>query len=179
MVYFTALGLGFMLVEIAFIQKFILFLSHPVYAVAVVLTSFLLFAGLGSRVAEGFRKAGRSRQAVGVAAMVIAGLTLIYALGLSTAIRHLMGLEGVVKMGLSVLLIAPLAFALGMPFPLGLASVAARTPVLVPWAWAVNGFASVVAAILATVLAIHWGFNAVLILATVLYLTAAINFPGK
>lgn len=80
-------------------------------------------------------------------------------------------------MGLSVLLIAPLAFAMGMPFPLGLASVAARTPVLVPWAWAVNGFASVVAAILATVLAIHWGFNVVLILATVLYLTAALNFP--
>ena len=111
--------------------------------------------------------------------MVIAGLTLIYVLGLPTAFRHLMGLEEVVKMGFSVLLIAPLAFAMGMPFPLGLASVAGRTPVLVPWAWAVNGFASVVAAILATVLAIHWGFNAVLILATVLYLTAAINFPGK
>jgi hypothetical protein len=80
-------------------------------------------------------------------------------------------------MGIAVMLIAPLAFAMGMPFPLGLVSVAARTPVLVPWAWAVNGFASVVAAILATLLAIHWGFNAVLILAAVLYLTAALNFP--
>ena len=176
-VYFTALGLAFMLVEIAFIQKFILFLSHPVYAVAVVLTAFLLFAGLGSRVAERFRQAGRSRQAVGWAAIMIAGLTILYLVGLPVAFRYLMGLEEVVKMGIAVLLIAPLAFAMGMPFPLGLASVAARTPVLVPWAWAVNGFASVVAAILATLLAIHWGFNAVLILATLLYLTAALNFP--
>ena len=176
-VYFTALGLAFMLVEIAFIQKFILFLSHPVYAVAVVLTAFLLFAGLGSRVAERFRQAGRSRQAVGWAAIMIAGLTILYLVGLPVAFRYLMGLEEVVKMGIAVLLIAPLAFAMGMPFPLGLASVAARTPVLVPWAWAVNGFASVVAAILATLLAIHWGFNAVLILATLLYLTAALSFP--
>ena len=176
-VYFTALGLAFMLVEIAFIQKFILFLSHPVYAVAVVLTAFLLFAGLGSRVAERFRQAGRSRQAVGWAAIMIAGLTILYLVGLPVAFRYLMGLEEVVKMGIAVLLIAPLAFAMGMPFPLGLASVAARTPVLVPWAWAVNGFASVVAAILATLLAIHWGFNAVLILASLMYLTAALNFP--
>jgi len=176
-VYFTALGLAFMLVEIAFIQKFILFLSHPVYAVAVVLTSFLLFAGLGSRAADRFQVEGRSRQVVRLAALVIAGLALLYVLALPTAFRHLIGLADGVKIGLSVLLIAPLAFAMGMPFPLGLARVASRTPILVPWAWAVNGFASVVAAVLATVLAIHWGFTAVVILAALLYLIAAARFP--
>ncbi|MFO1420239.1 MAG: SAM-dependent methyltransferase [Candidatus Competibacteraceae bacterium] len=177
--YFTALGLAFMLVEIAFIQKFVLFLSHPVYAVAVVLTAFLLFAGLGSRVAERFQTAGRSRRAVGLAAAAIAALALLYVLALPPIFRPLMGLADGVKTGLSVLLIAPLAFAMGMPFPLGLASVAARTPVLVPWAWALNGFASVVAAVLATVLAIHWGFTVVVIVAVVLYLTAAFRFPGE
>ncbi|MDS4020773.1 MAG: SAM-dependent methyltransferase [Candidatus Competibacter sp.] len=177
--YFAALGLAFMLVEIAFIQKFILFLSHPVYAVAVVLTAFLLFAGLGSRVAERFQTAGRSRRAVGLAAAAIAALALFYVLALPPIFRPLMGLADGVKVGLSVLLIAPLAIAMGMPFPLGLASVAARMPVLVPWAWALNGFASVVAAVLATVLAIHWGFTAVVIVAALLYLTAAARFPGE
>ncbi|MDS4032137.1 MAG: SAM-dependent methyltransferase [Candidatus Contendobacter sp.] len=177
--YFTVLGLAFMFLEIAFIQKFILFLSHPVYAVTVVLTAFLLFAGLGSRVAERFQAAGRSRRAVRLAAGMIAGLALGYVLALPSAFQHLRELADGVKMGLSVLLIAPLAFAMGMPFPLGLAGVAARTPALTPWAWALNGFASVAAAVLATVLAIHWGFTAVVIVAVALYLIAAVRFPGK
>ena len=177
--YFTALGLAFMFLEIAFIQKFILFLSHPVYAVAVVLTAFLLFAGLGSRVAERFQAAGRSRRMVRLAAAVIAGLALLYMLALPPIFREWMGLADGVKIGLAALLIAPLAFAMGMPFPLGLAVVAARTPGLTSWAWAVNGFASVVAAVLATVLAIHGGFTVVVIVAVVLYLTAAVRFPGE
>ena len=90
-----------------------------------------------------------------------------------------MGLAEGAKMGLAVLLIAPLAFVMGMPFPLGLAGVAARTPTLTPWAWAVNGFASVVAAVLATVLAIHWGFTMVVIVAVALYLAAVARFPGE
>jgi hypothetical protein len=175
-VYFTALGLAFMFVEIAFIQKFILFLSHPVYAVAVVLTAFLLFAGLGSRVAARFQAAGRSRRAVGLAAAAIAGLALLYVLGLPPIFRQWMGLADSVKIGLSVLLIAPLAFAMGMPFPLGLSRLAERSPALIPWAWALNGFASVVGAVLATLLAIHWGFTAVVIVAVALYLTAAFCF---
>lgn len=178
-VYFAALGLAFMLVEIAFIQKFVLFLSHPVYAVAVVLTAFLLFAGLGSRLAGRFRAEGRSRRAVGLAATVIAVLALCYVFALPPAFRHLMGLADAIKIGLSVLLIAPLACAMGMLFPLGLSRLAERTPDLVPWAWALNGFSSVVGAVLATLLAIHWGFAAVVIAAVVLYLTAAVCFAGE
>jgi hypothetical protein len=177
-VYFTALGLAFMFVEIAFIQKFLLFLSHPVYAVAVVLSAFLLFAGLGSRVAARFQAAGTSRRAVGRAAAAIAGLALLYVLALPPVFRYLTGLADGVRIGLSVLLIAPLAFAMGMPFPLGLSGVAERAPALVPWAWALNGFASVVGAVLATLLAIHWGFTAVVLGAVALYLSAACCFPG-
>lgn len=175
--YFTALGLAFMFLEIAFIQKFILFLSHPVYAVAVVLTAFLLFAGLGSRVAERFQAARRARRMVRLAAAVIAGLALLYVLALPPIFREWMGLADGVKIGLAALLIAPLAFAMGMPFPLGLAGVAARMPGLTPWAWAVNGFASVVAAVLATVLAIHGGFTLVVMVAVALYWIAAFCFP--
>jgi SAM-dependent methyltransferase len=178
-VYFTALGLAFMFVEIAFIQKFILFLSHPVYAVAVVLTAFLLFAGLGSRVAVRFQAAGSSHRAVGLAAVAIAGLALLYVLVLPPAFRQLMGLADAAKIGLSVLLIAPLALAMGMPFPLGLSRLAQQAPALTPWAWALNGFASVVGAVLATLLAIHWGFTAVVNAAVILYLIAAAGFPEE
>ena len=176
--YFTALGLAFMLVEIAFIQKFILFLSHPVYAVSLVLTAFLLFAGLGSQISGRFQTGVQARRVARRAALVIGGLALTYALTLSELFHPLLGLATASKMALAVLFIAPLALAMGMPFPLGLASLGALRPALVPWAWAVNGFASVVAAVLATVLAIHWGFTALVILAALLYLLAAISFPG-
>jgi uncharacterized membrane protein len=76
----------------------------------------------------------------------------------------------------SLALIAPLAFFMGMPFPIGLSQVSERAPALVPWAWGVNGCASVASAILATILAIHLGFTAVVAIAVVLYLAAAAVF---
>ncbi|MDH3549253.1 MAG: SAM-dependent methyltransferase, partial [Gammaproteobacteria bacterium] len=74
---------------------------------------------------------------------------------------------------LSVVLIAPLAFFMGMPFPLGLRCVAEQAPDFVPWAWGINGFASVVSAVLATLLAIHFGFTIVIVLAMIIYIAAA------
>jgi hypothetical protein len=174
--YFLALGFGFMFIEIAFIQKFILFLSHPLYAVAVVLCAFLIFAGLGSRVSG--RYSPTPRQALWPFVLIIL-LALAYLVLLPPLFRELMALPDLAKIALSVALIAPLAFAMGMPFPLGLASVATQAETLLPWAWGINGFASVVAAILATVLAIHLGFNAVVMLALLLYGAAALVFPQR
>jgi hypothetical protein len=174
--YFLVLGLGFMFVEIAFIQKFILFLSHPLYAVAVVLCAFLIFAALGSRFSGRFSLAPR-RPLWPFALIVL--LALAYLLALPPLFRELMALPDLAKIAVAVALIAPLAFAMGMPFPLGLASVAAQAETLLPWAWGINGFASVVAAILATVLAIHLGFNAVVGLALLLYGAAAWVFPQR
>ena len=84
-----------------------------------------------------------------------------------------MGLPDAARIALSLLLIAPLAFFMGMPFPLGLARLAEQAPGFVPWAWGINGFASVVSAVLATLLAIEFGFNAVILLALVFYAVAA------
>jgi hypothetical protein len=81
------------------------------------------------------------------------------------------------RIALSVALVFPLGLAMGMPFPLGMARLAAAAQRLVPWAWGVNACASVVSAVLATLLAIHLGFNAVLLLAVALYLAAAAAFP--
>jgi hypothetical protein len=169
-----------MFVEIAFIQKFTLFLSHPLYAIAVVLFAFLLSAGLGSRMSEWLSTATRPRMApVAWPVAAIAGLSLVYLWLLPAALPALAAWPDTARIALSVALIFPLGFAMGMPFPLGLAALDASAPLLVPWVWGINACASVVSAVLATLLAIHFGFNFVLLWAVALYLLAAVCFPCR
>ena len=173
-VYFGAVGFAFMFIEIAFIQKFVLFLAHPLYAVAVVLCSFLVFAGLGSRYSPRLQRAGGTFEGptIGWPIAGIAVLALTYLFALPVIFRYLMPLPDPLRILGSIVLIAPLGFAMGMPFPLGLARLGSGAESLIPWAWGINACASVVAAILATVLAIHLGFAAVTMLAVVLYAVA-------
>jgi hypothetical protein len=190
-IYFLAIGFGFMFVEIAFIQKFILFLGHPLYAVAVVLCAFLSFAGLGSRYSQRLQGGGphlpspapgsrwnRGRRSLlARAVFAISLISLLYLAILPTLFRLLISLPDPAKIAVSALLVAPLAFAMGMPFPLGLRRVADSAEALVPWAWGINACSSVVAAVLATVLAIHLGFTAVVVIALLLYVAAAAVCP--
>jgi hypothetical protein len=173
--YFFLLGLAFLFVEIAFIQKFILFLSHPLYAIAVVLSGFLVFAGFGGaysrRLARRVEQINRSPVSIAVAG--ISAIALLYLALLPVLFQQLMGLADSIKMMLSVFLIAPLAFCMGMPFPIGLNRVASGAPDFIPWAWGINGFASVMSAALATLLAIEFGFTVVVLFALGLYATAA------
>jgi hypothetical protein len=177
--YFAALGTGFMFVEIAFIQKFVLFLSHPLYAVAVVLFAFMLCAGLGSLLSQHLAKG----VAPGLVLLVppIAAIALmcgIYLIWLPAVIDALIVLPDAARIAITVLLILPLGLSMGMPFPLGLEALGARTPALVPWAWGINACTSVAGAVLASVLAIHAGFNAVLIVAVLLYASTLASFPA-
>ena len=177
--YFAALGCGFMFVEIAFIQKFVLFLSHPLYAVAVVLFAFMLCAGLGSLLSQQLAKG----VVPGIVLLVppisaIALLCGLYLIWLPWVINALITLPDAARIAITVLLILPLGLSMGMPFPLGLEALGARTPALVPWAWGINACAAVAGAVLASVLAIHAGFNAVLIVAVVLYASTLASFPA-
>ena len=173
--YFLLLGLAFLFVEMAFIQKFILFLSHPLYAVAVVLCGFLVFAGIGSACSAGYARRVRERgwSPVGVAALYIAILSLAYVALLPWIFDRFIGYPDPVRVGVAFLLIAPLAAGMGIPFPLGLSFTAERAPAFVPWAWGINGFASVVSAVLATLLAIEFGFGVVIVLALLMYIAAS------
>jgi MFS family permease len=178
--YFAAIGIAFMFVEIAFIQKFTLFLSHPLYAIAVVLFAFLLSAGLGSRMSERLSTAAPSRVAPAAwPVAAIAGLSLGYVWLLPAALPAFAAWPDAARIALSAVLIFPLGFAMGMPFPLGLSALAASAPTLVPWVWGINACASVVSAVLATLLAIHFGFNFVLLWAVALYVTAAACYPRR
>jgi hypothetical protein len=176
--YFLLLGLAFLFVEMAFIQKFVLFLSHPLYSVAVVLSGFLVFAGLGSAWSENlaarFKKNGLPPVAVAVSAIGL--LTILYVILLPVIFRHCIGYSDPLKIIVSIALIAPLGISMGMPFPIGLQHVAATAPNFIPWAWGINGFASVVSAVLATLMAIEFGFVFVLMAALVLYAIAALIF---
>ncbi|MFQ5889176.1 MAG: SAM-dependent methyltransferase [Gemmatimonadota bacterium] len=165
--YFGALGLAYMFLEIAFIQKFMLFLSYPVYAVAVVLTSFLLFSALGAWQAD--RHRARRRRLVGTTVVAIVGLSALYLLLLPPLFTALAGWSDAAKILASLALLSPLAFLMGVPFPAGLQVVSDRRAPLVPWAWGINGGASVVGATLATLLAVHAGFRAVVAVAVLLY----------
>jgi hypothetical protein len=171
--YFASIGFGFLSLEIAFIQSLTLILGHPLYAVAVALASFLLFAGIGS----GYSKRFQLRPAILIAVAAAALVEMVMVRGLSGAI---VGLNTPSRLLISIVLIAPLAFLMGMPFPLALRRLSQVDPAAVPWAWAINGCASVVSAMSATILAVHAGFAGVAMAAAVLYGIAAfsISFHG-
>jgi hypothetical protein len=162
--YFGSIGLGFLFLEIVFIQKLTLFLGHPLHAVAVVLASFLVFAGLGSGIVDRLRERTLAWVPLAVAAVALLELPLLRFLPL--------GVSGVAKIAISIALIAPLAFLMGMPFPSGLKRLAETDAATIPWAWGINGTASVLASMLATLIAVHAGFTAVIVAAAALYVVA-------
>ena len=173
--YFTALGLAFLFVEIAFLQRLQLLLGHPIYAVSATLSGFLVFAGLGSGVSRRWLERPRQGAALAVCGIVLAGLAA--AAALDHALPLLAGTGIAIRFAAAVLVIAPLAFVMGIPFPLGLTIARELAPSLVPWAWGINGCASVLSPLLASLLGIHAGFSAVLVLSIVLYAAAAVSLP--
>ena len=144
-------------------------------------------AGVGSGVSSWFAKRvdawhraspGRGPQvsAIQLSVVSIIALSLLYVLILPRVFDSLLSLTDVAKILVSLGLIAPLAFFMGMPFPLGLSRVWSEARALVPWAWGVNGCASVLSAILATLIAMTWGFSTVVLAAGLLYAVAAAVF---
>lgn len=170
LIYFGGLGSGFMLIEIILIQKFILFLSHPIYSVSVVITSLLLFSGVGSYYSTIFLKN------VSKKLQFILILIIITAAGYSILIpgmfNYLVHLPVIIKYLISFFIIAPIAFLMGMPFPIGMSLLARHSSNLIPWAWGINGYLSVVSAIAAPLLAMEFGFQVVIVLASMMYMVA-------
>lgn len=177
-IYFSSLGLGFLFIEIALIQKFILFLHHPLYAVSIVLSSFLIFSGLGSGWSKRFLNRKTAKQIASNAIAAISLIGIIYLLLLNSLFVSLMALPMWAKILITIGLISPLAFCMGMPFPTALTQLGMHAPERIPWAWGINGCASVVSAVLATLIAIHAGFSMVLSLALLFYLLACYFFPA-
>ncbi len=182
LMYFVAVGLGYILVEIAFIQRFVLFLGHPTYALTVVVFLLLLSSGAGSLAS---RRWVAHTQRAWLPLAFIACALLLYVFILPMLLNTLVGLPFEAKLLMSALLLVPLGFAMGMPFPTGLRALASA-PVpefptagkselqknAVEWAWAMNAGSSVLGSVLAMVIAIQFGLNVTLACGAAAYLMA-------
>ncbi len=172
--YFLVIGLSYMLIEMAFIQKFVLFLDHPIYSVAILLCGFLVFSGIGSGFVHRLKERNLSGTGLLLLMLVIGALALANLWAMPLLFTHFADLSLVSKTLLTLAMISPLAFFMGMPFPIGLTRIATQSPQLTPWAWGTNGFASLLGAIVATLLAIHIGFQGVVVIAVMGYVVAGL-----
>jgi hypothetical protein len=171
--YFALLGCGFMFVETALIQKIILPLENPAYAVATVIAAILASSGLGSLLGHRMFLL-RSPWTT----MLIALLIAVYSVSLPAASAAMAPMALPLKIVLVFLFLIPLGLPMGIPFPSGLAALGAADPFLIPWAWAINGCFSVLAPIMAFMIATSAGFTAVLLLGAAAYLLAFLNMKA-
>jgi hypothetical protein len=167
--YFFFIGFGFMFVEIPLIQRFILFLGKPVYAVSTVLFGLLLFSGLGSLYTSKFTAPRRHlKNTLPVLAVFILVYQMMLPLFFTLANTDDLGFRYII----GIIALAPIGFLMGMPLPLGIRLLEGVNKNLIPWAWAVNGSVSVLATILAVIIAMHTGFSSVVALAAIAYTLA-------
>ena len=174
MLYFFLLGTGFMLLEMGFLQKLILYLAHPIYSAAAVIAAFLVFAGMGSQLSQRWNR--RASSAARGAAFGLTAAGCLYLLWLDPWLALTQSWALAPRFAVATLTIAPLALAMGHLFPMGLRRVSMAVPDLVPWSWAVNGFASVLATASAPLLAMSIGFSKLILAALACYLAAGVLF---
>ena len=170
MTYFACLGLGFIVLELVFIQIFMKVIGFPLYTYTVVLFTFLFGAGLGSLASEKLRLRERNMTWVPFAGIVITALLVI--LAKFVVFDHLLELRTILRILASIILIFPLAFFLGMPFPLGILTIENKPEGTVAWAWALNGLFTVTGGIFCAIFAVYYGFVATMSVAVGVYILA-------
>lgn len=169
--YFGLIGMSFMFVEITLIQKFILFLGHPLYSIALTIFALLFSSGIGSLLSK--KILGQNPKRNVIFSLLFSGvLILIYSLASPLFFKMFIGSELLPKMFFSFALIFPLGFMMGFPFPTGIRLLEQTERRIIPWAWATNAFSSVVNSIAALMIAFWGGYNCVLMLAAIGYLIA-------
>jgi hypothetical protein len=169
--YFGALGAGFMLLEVALLQRFVLLLGHPVYSLTVTLFSLLLGTGLGSLISR--RVAAERVKAVTThALMTIAAVAALTTLALPRLIDVAIPWPLPLRIAAAGVILIPIGVLLGMPLPGGMRLLAASRNDIVPWGWGINGAFSVLGATLAVFIAMNWGFSATLLAGALVYLLA-------
>ena len=186
LLYFVAVGLGYIMVEIAFIQRFVLFLGHPTYALTVVIFLLMLSSGAGSL----FSRLWLPRPESGWVPLLLVVVTLLAdVVFLPGRLAALVGMDFGYRLFVSGVLLVPLGFVMGMPFPTGLRTFAALPAPEYPagtnaadnaveWAWAMNAAASVLGSVLAMVIAIQFGLTVTLECGTGAYLLALVLMPA-
>lgn len=175
LVYFSMLGIGYIFIQVVLIQRFTLFIGYPTVAITTTIFSMLCFSALGSLTSRRLiREAGHLRLALAV----IVGLTLVYVLVLPPVLAALLTQSDLVRVLLSVALVGPLSFVMGMPFPTGMRLLGERAEALVPWAWGMNGVFSVLGSVVVILVSMFASFTASLTVAALFYGAAAVVAPA-
>lgn len=175
--FFAGIGLGFILIEISFIQKFVLFLGYPTYSLTVVLFSLLAWSGIGSFLTGRMKRAPEGRLPVMFAGL--AAVSLAYLAGLPPLFHAFLGSPLAVRVVVASVVLVPLGLVMGMFFPSGIQIVRRANVAFVPWAWAINGCASVVGTVLAVILAMNYGFRFVTLVALAIYLVGVVGIRAS
>jgi predicted membrane-bound spermidine synthase len=176
LLYFIWVGLGFILVEIVLIQRFHLYLGHPIYSLAVILVSLLAFSGLGSAWTRRWPHDHAKFQIIASCAAVTLVVIAFEALW-SVFVDHTLGLPLSSRIALAVASLMPVGICMGMPYPLALRAISVEHSEAVPWIWAINAAASVLGSILAFSLAMAVGFRWVLLIGAACYACALLTAP--
>jgi hypothetical protein len=174
-VFFGCVGLGYMAIEVALIQKFGLLLGHPNHALSVVLAALLLATGLGSLLSQAIVRVVRE---VRFAAYLLAVFVLAQHVLVFPRLQGLIQLSFAARCLIVFLLVAPIGLCLGTFFPSGLERLERRASGFVPWAWGINGIFSVLGPMLSVAISTTWGIEALLLSSLPIYLAAALALPG-
>jgi len=176
--YFGLIGAGFMLIEVALLQRFVLLLGHPVYSLTVTLFSLLLGTGLGSYLGRWIGDGAVRSRAI-LALVGVAVLGVVGALALPALIRAAIPMGLTARMAVAVGMLLPAGLVMGVPMPAGIRLLTRESAPLIPWAWAMNGALSVVGATLAVFIAMNWGFSTTLLVGSAVYLLAAVVLAAQ
>ena len=170
LVYFSCLGVGFIIFELVFIQVFMQFIGSPLYTYSSVIFVMLLAAGVGSLCSGKMGISVRKRWEWPFAGIFVSGLLLLL---VHPSVFHVfLGSTLPVRVLVTVLLIFPLSFFLGMPFPLGLGLIESRPKGAIAWAWGINGCFTVIGGLSSVVLSLYIGFQMTLLIALAVYVLA-------
>jgi hypothetical protein len=174
LLYFVCIGAGYILIQVALIQKFILFLGHPTYALTVIIFSMLISSGLGSYYSRPLMGGSNTAKRLGAVLIGVAAAVSVLAFVAAPVSEFGAGWPIPWKAAVTVGLIAPSGFLMGIPFPTGLTRLERRFPQAVRWAWALNAAASVLGSVSAVCLAIYIGLRATVLMGALLYVAALV-----
>jgi hypothetical protein len=167
LLYFCGIGIGYMSVEIVLIQRFILYFGNAIYSAAAVISSMLICSGIGSYFSSRINLKKNHLTAIFI---IIAALLLLYAVFLTSIIRETITFPLEEKSAFAFVIIAPLSFSMGFPFPLGIRILTANDKEQIPWAWGINSSFSVISSVAAVIIAVELGFSWIMIIASAAYL---------
>ncbi|MHB1443005.1 MAG: spermidine synthase family protein [Candidatus Humimicrobiaceae bacterium] len=170
LIYFLLIGFGFFFIELPFMQKFILILGKPAYSLSIILFSLMLFAGIGSYTSNKFQISLKW------VIIVLVLYIVLFLAGFNYVESFIMSQTLWIRFIFTILIIMPLGFFMGMPFPSGIYKAKIKRKEIIPWLWAINGCASVAGSITSVIISIHFGFSVVIGIAALLYIFAFVVY---